>query len=80
MGRYHRRRHPLAGLVMARGPLTFRQHDLERALRAARRAGGGRVKIERDGSITVVLGEEADRVPAADVAEANEWDDAGAAL
>jgi hypothetical protein len=44
---------------MARGPLTFRQHDLERALRAAQKTGAGEVWVNKDGSIHIgVLAEE----------------------
>lgn len=63
---------------MARGPSPFRQRDVERAIRAARRAGlSGAVKIAKDGSI-VVLAEAAAGEPAAAVAEADEWEGAEA--
>jgi hypothetical protein len=43
---------------MSRGPATFRQSDLARALRAARAAGLeiARVEVDRTGKITVIPG------------------------
>jgi len=42
---------------MPRAPLTFKQSDLTRALRAARAAGErvSRAEIDRDGKIVVVF-------------------------
>lgn len=44
---------------MGRGPLTFRQQDLVRALKGAKAAGieVARVEIEKDGKIVIVAGE-----------------------
>ncbi len=43
---------------MARGPCTFRQHDVTRALRATVAAGieVQRIEIDKDGKIIVVTG------------------------
>ena len=43
---------------MARAPLTFRQRDLERAIKGAKAAGLeiSRVEIDRDGKIVVIIG------------------------
>ena len=43
---------------MARGPCTFRQHDVTRALRATVAAGieVQRIEIDKDGKIVVVTG------------------------
>jgi hypothetical protein len=43
---------------MARGPLTFRQRDLVRALKGAKAAGLeiSKVEIDKDGKIVVVVG------------------------
>lgn len=50
---------------MSRGPTTFRQRDVAAAIRAARLAGLeiGQVKIEKDGTITIVAGDIAEAVP-----------------
>ena len=42
---------------MARAPLTFRQRDLERAIKGAKAAGLkiSKVQIETDGKITVMV-------------------------
>lgn len=41
---------------MARGPLAFRQHDVTRAIKAARAAGIeiGQIEIDKDGKIVIV--------------------------
>jgi hypothetical protein len=53
-----------------RGPLTFKERDLARALRAVKKTGGvGHVEITRDGRINIILAEQA---PAAD--SNNPWD------
>jgi hypothetical protein len=59
---------------MSRGPHTFKQQDLARALRGVRSAGLDvqRVEIGKDGKITVVPGKAQDQVDAAP--GANEWD------
>jgi ATP-dependent exoDNAse (exonuclease V) alpha subunit len=56
---------------MGHGPATFKETDLTRALRAARKAGADveRVEIGRDGRIVLVL-KNGDEVP-----EGNEWDE-----
>jgi hypothetical protein len=56
---------------MGHGPATFKETDLTRALRAARKAGAdvGRVEIGRDGRIVLVL-KNGDEVSPED----NEWD------
>jgi hypothetical protein len=43
---------------MARGPLTFRQHDLVRALKGAKAAGLEvfKVEIDKEGKIVVIIG------------------------
>ena len=57
---------------MGHGPARFKETDVTRALRAARKAGADvdRVEIGRDGRIVLVLknGDEAS-------AEGNEWDE-----
>lgn len=44
---------------MSRGPTTFRQSDLTRAIRGARNAGVqvSRAEIGKDGKIIIVVGE-----------------------
>ena len=56
---------------MGHGPATFKETDLTRALRAARKAGADveRVEIGRDGRIVLVL-KNGDEVSP----EGNEWD------
>jgi hypothetical protein len=55
---------------MSRGPYTFKQRDLTRAIRATEKAGieVGRIVIDRDGKIVII--------PKAtdDVLGVNEWD------
>ncbi|HUW74401.1 MAG TPA: hypothetical protein VMW05_10335 [Methyloceanibacter sp.] len=43
---------------MARAPLTFRQSDLERAIKGAKATGLeiSRVEIDKDGKIVVIIG------------------------
>jgi hypothetical protein len=57
---------------MGHGPATFKETDLTRALRAARKAGADvdRVEIGRDGRIVLVF-KNGDRVSP----EGNEWDE-----
>jgi hypothetical protein len=57
---------------MARGPCTFKQEDVTRALKAAAKAGVSvqRVEIERTGKIVIVTGEPAPAGASLD----NEWD------
>lgn len=56
---------------MSRGPLTFKQRDVTRALKGAVAAGIGvkRVEIDRDGKIVIVPGRP-EEVPET----VNEWD------
>ena len=56
---------------MGHGPATFKETDLTRALRAARKAGADveRVEISRDGRIVLVLNKGDEVFP-----EGNEWD------
>ena len=60
---------------MSRGPSTFRQQDVTRALRATTAAGIGvqRVEIGRDGKIVVVTGKSKDLE--GEGKDVNEWDD-----
>jgi len=57
---------------MGHGPGTFKETDLARALRAARKAGADveRIEIGRDGRIVLVL-KNGDKV----FPERNEWDE-----
>jgi hypothetical protein len=57
---------------MSRGPHTFKQTDITRAIRATVAAGVevARVEVSQDGRIVVVLGK------AGPVSEPNPWDDA----
>jgi hypothetical protein len=54
-----------------RAPCTFRQTDVTRALKAARRAGfvHVRVEIDREGKIAIIASSEG-----VGETEANEWD------
>ena len=56
-----------------RGPCTFRQSDVTRALKAARAAGYGSVRVEndKDGKIAIVAGGSGEGIGQT---EANEWD------
>lgn len=60
---------------MARGPCTFRQQDVTRALRATVAAGieVARVEIDRSGKIVLVTGKPSGPV-VEQRPEANEWD------
>lgn len=62
---------------MARGPCTFRQLDVTRALRAAAAAGieVQRIEIDKDGKIVVVAGKVLE-LPRDGKNKRNEWDDA----
>lgn len=59
---------------MARGPCTFKQQDVTRALRAAVAAGIDvqRIEIDRDGKIVVVTGKPREVVD--EGRGENEWD------
>ena len=63
---------------MSRGPTTFRQRDLSAAIKAALAAGCAvaRVKVEKDGTIVLVLvtGEERSTGPNSG-SGGNEWDE-----
>jgi hypothetical protein len=60
---------------MSRGPLTFRQSDVTRAIRAARAAGVevARVEIDKDGKISVFAGEPVPRVGSRQENEVEQW-------
>jgi hypothetical protein len=65
---------------MGHGPCTFKEADLARALRAARKAGIelARIEIDRDGKIVLVMGKVAELATLeGDKAniERNEWDE-----
>jgi hypothetical protein len=66
---------------MSRGPYTFRERDLTRAIRAAAKAGVpfSGVKVDRDGSIVILIGTPSSPAPANDnhtvAPAANEWDE-----
>ena len=61
---------------MARGPCTFRQQDVTRALRAAKAAGLAvdRVEIDRSGKI-VIVAVKADYAPRGAFDKRNPWDE-----
>jgi hypothetical protein len=58
---------------MARGRVSFKERDLARAMRAARRSGVPleRVEIDREGRIILVPGKPGEAAPV----DRNEWDD-----
>lgn len=60
---------------MARGPQTFKQADLTRALKGAKAAGVEvcRVKIGKDGTIEIDVGDTAKQA-SSEAAAADEWD------
>ena len=60
---------------MPRGPLTFRQQDVTRALRATVAAGieVRRIEIDKNGKIVVVAGSPPES-PRDSVDQRNEWD------
>jgi hypothetical protein len=59
---------------MGRGRSTFKEGDLTRALRAAKKAGANvaRVEVARDGKIVLVLKKDGE---APSESERNEWDE-----
>ena len=59
---------------MGHGRCTFKEVDLTRALRAAKKAGAqvARAEVARDGKIVLVLKKDDERPP---MSERNEWDD-----
>jgi hypothetical protein len=59
---------------MARGPSTFRQKDVTRAIRAAFAAGATRAKVQvRQFTVTAEKGSDDDHMAASKIGE-NEWD------
>jgi hypothetical protein len=62
---------------LTRGPCTFRQTDIARAIRAVRAAGVAvaRVEVAKDGKIVIVTGESKAQDSGRDgTGEVNEWD------
>ena len=59
---------------MGRGRSTFKEGDLTRALRAAKKAGANvaRAEVARDGKIVLVLKKDGE---APSASERNEWDE-----
>jgi hypothetical protein len=59
---------------MGHGPCTFKEVDLIRALRAAKKAGVdvARAEVAKDGRIVLVLNKHGEMLPNS---EPNEWDD-----
>ena len=59
---------------MGHGRCTFREVDLTRALRAAKKAGAdvARAEVTRDGKIVLVLKNDGE---ARSISERNEWDE-----
>ncbi len=59
---------------MGHGPCTFKEVDLVRALKAAKKAGVdvARAELARDGKIVLVLKEDGE---ARSISERNEWDE-----
>jgi hypothetical protein len=60
----------------AHGPLTYRQRDLEAAMRAAKRSGFAlrEIYIDRDGKIVLVAADQPKAAADPDAPEPNEWD------
>jgi hypothetical protein len=56
-----------------RGPAKFRERDIAKVVKAARRVGGERVEVMPDGRINIILGEQAR------AADSNSWDEIYAA-
>jgi hypothetical protein len=58
-----------------RAPCTFRQTDVTRALKAARRAGFERVRVEidQDGKIAIVAGDGVDKTEIAIEDPLDQW-------
>jgi hypothetical protein len=59
---------------MGHGRCTFKEVDLTRALRAAKKAGAqvARAEVARDGKIVLVLKKDGE---ALSISESNEWDE-----
>jgi hypothetical protein len=49
-----------ASAAHTRRPRTFKQHDLTRAIKALRNAGGGHLSIAKDGTINISVLTDAD--------------------
>jgi len=62
---------------MSRGACTFRQRDVEAAVRAVRDAGVevARVEVDKEGKIVVIAGKPNGAEPKAKQEGANEWDE-----
>jgi hypothetical protein len=58
-----------------RAPCTFRQTDVTRALKAARKAGFERVcvEIDREGKIKLILGDSVDKLEVASENALDQW-------
>ena len=64
---------------MPRGPLTFRQRDIERAAKAMRRAGVHHYRVECErGKVVVIVDDEAAKVISDQPAGIDEWEGAEA--
>ena len=63
---------------MGHGPCTFKEVDLTRALRAAKKAGVNvtRAEVARDGTIVLVLNRDGEMLPNS---KRNEWDEVNGA-
>ena len=59
---------------MARGPCTFRERDVTRAIRGVEAAGKKirKVEVDKDGKVVIVIAQDDD--DAAVDSEKNEWD------
>jgi hypothetical protein len=65
---------------MGRGPCTFKERDVSRAVKAVRKAGVdvARVEIDKDGKIVVVAGSSGNSDGQGEIAhnaDRNEWND-----
>ncbi len=65
---------------MGRGPCTFKERDVSRAVKAVRKAGidVARVEIDKDGKIVVVAGSSGNSDGLGEIAhnaDRNEWND-----
>ena len=65
--------------MMGRGPCTFRQRDVTRAVKALTAAGieVARIDIKRDGQISIVpknIGGQDEQARPAEQEEVNDWD------
>lgn len=66
---------------MARGPLTFKRRDVERAVEAMRRKGVRKYRIDAErGKVSIFVDEDEAKVDLPQNAEIDEWADADAAL